>query len=341
MPTFYPPGTRKSNKTYIVRGRVGGRQYEITTEAGNERAAKAAWEDFASETRREQRDANRDRNTATFDWACDEYLSTRPQLTRNYVRSVNNLRSYFAGWFLKDMTADDVYTAAHKMLPMAKPQTHNSQVLIPAGAILHQMARRGLCNHIVLSMKKPKGVIRPVTYPSDLEILVKAASGELKALLMTFQIHGWRVTETIKIKREQIDWKRAQINRWVAKSQQHRRSAVDREVLKAWKELPERADGRLFSYRYRRAVYIAIDALIEEAGLDMHYRPHQSRRGLVTTLRNLGWGLDDIQQAGQWESRSSVVTYDQDNPERTRPMFKDLRGTIGAESSNPMKRKKA
>jgi integrase len=334
MPTYYPPGTRKSNKTYIVRGRVNGRQYEITTEVGNERAAKAAWEDFASETRREQRDTNRDRDTATFDWACDEYLSTRPKLSRDYVRHVNNLRSYFAGWFLKDITADDVYTAAHKMRPMAKPQTHNSQVLIPAGAILHQMARRGLCNHIVLSMKKPRGVKRPVTYPSDLEILVQAATGELKALLMTFQIHGWRITETIKIKREQIDWKRAQIDRWVTKSQQVRKSAVDRQVLKAWKELPERPDGRLFSYGYRRAVYIAIDALVAELGLEMHYRPHQSRRGFVTTLRNLRWSIDDIQQAGHWESRASVVTYDQDNPERTRPMFDDLRGEIGAEAAN-------
>lgn len=331
MPTYYAPGKRKGNKTFVVRGFIDGKQYEIATDAGNKRAAETAWQDFASDTRRDQRDANRTRETATFDWACDEYLAANPDLSANYVRCIKKIKAHFAGWFLHMMTAEDIYAASHVIQANCKPQTKNSHVIIPCGSVLHYMARRKLCEHIVISTFEPTGVQRPITYPDELEVLVAGATGELKALLMTFQIHGWRITETIKIRTDRIDWKRAQIERYVSKSKQWRRAAVDRHVLEAWRALPARTDGFLFSYRYRRKVYIAIDALIEQLGLTMKYRPHRSRRGLVTALRDLGYSIDDIQQAGQWKNRNSVLTYDRENPERTRRMFDDLRGAIGGD----------
>lgn len=331
MPTYYAPGKRKGNKTFVVRGHIDGKQYEIATDAGNKRAAETAWQDFASETRREQRDADRTRETATFDWACDEYLEANPDLSYNYALCIKKVKAYFTGWFLHNITAEDIYAASHKLKPNCKPQTKNSHVIIPCGSVLHYMARRKLCEHIVLSTFEPTDVQQPITYPDDLEILIAGATGELKALLMTFQIHGWRITETIKIKTERIDWKRAQIERYVSKSKQWRRAAVDWPVLEAWRGLPKRADGFLFSYKYRRAVYIAIDALIERMGLTMAYRPHRSRRGLVTAGRDLGFSIDDMQQAGQWKNRKSVEIYDRDNPERTRKVFEGIRGAIGGD----------
>lgn len=331
MPTYYPPGTRKGNKTFVVRGHIGGTQHEIKTNAGNKRAAEKAWQDFASDTRRDQRDANRTRETATFDWACDEYLKANPDLSYNYVLYIQKVKAHFMGWPLQDVTAESIYAASHVLQPNCKPQTKNSHVIIPCGSVLHYMARRKLCEHVVLSTFEPRDVQRPLTYPDELETLIAGATGELKAILMTFQIHGWRITETINIKTDRIDWKRGQIERYVSKSKERRRAAVDWPVLEAWRALPKREDGYLFSYRYRRAFYIAVDALIERLGLDMVYRPHRSRRGLVTAGRDLGFSIDDMQQAGQWKNRNSVLTYDRDNPERTRKVFEGIRGAIGGE----------
>ncbi len=339
MPSYYAPGTRDNNKVWIVRGYVNREQYEIRCEkARNKREAETAWQDFASDTRREQRDADRTRETATFDWACDEWLAAHPDTGKHYRRCVENLRDHFAGVMLSDMTVEDFHLAAHKLRPNDLPQSKNNAVLSPAASVMHYMDRRRLCEYIKIPMFEPVGVKRPITYPDQLERLIRLADGELKALLMTFQIHGWRIGEVINIKRDQIDWKRAQIDRWVQKSKEWRKAPVERQVLQAWRGLPEREDGYLFSYRYRRAVYIAIDRLIEHTGIKMTYRPHRSRRGLATTLRDMGYGVDDIRDTAQWKNSQSVLTYIKDDPERTRGILEDLRGRIGG---NPRKGRKS
>ena len=36
MPIYYPPGTRKRNRFFVVRGQIDGREYEGGTRAGDE-----------------------------------------------------------------------------------------------------------------------------------------------------------------------------------------------------------------------------------------------------------------------------------------------------------------
>lgn len=328
MPTYYAPGRRKGNETWIVRGYINGKQYEIATDARNKKQAEAAWQDFAADTRREQRDAVRDRETATFDWACDEYLASRPSLNNQYKKHIGLLRSHFAGWFLKDMTPEDIYAAAYKLKPGLKPQTQQQQIVGPAATVMHYMARRRMCDHIIIPKLKPIGVRRPIAYPEQLEPLIVAATGELKVLLMTLQIHGWRISETIRIREDKIDWDNAQIERWVGKSQEWRRAPVDHEILKAWRTLPKRDDGYLFHYKHRTQVYDVLKRLKKRLGLKMPYTPHMSRRGFATALRDLGYGNDDIRDAAQWADSQSVETYVRDDPERVRPVFEELRGRI-------------
>ncbi len=328
MPTYYPPGKRKGNETFVVRGYINGKQYEIATDAGNKREAEKAWGDFASDTRREQRDAIRDQTTATVDWACEEYLESHPNVGDQYRKNVQRFGEHFTGWLLSNVTAQDIYDAAHKIAPNTKPQTKNARVVTPAAAVMHYMANRRLCEYFKIPTLEPEGVERPITYPEQLEPLIQVATGELRAFLMTLQIHGWRVSEVRNIREEKIDWKRAQIIRWVAKSREWRRSAVDREILKAWSSLPKRDDGYIFNYRQNYQVYRAIDKLIADSGLKMKYRPHRSRRGLATFLRDLQYSRDDIRDAGQWANSASVDVYIRDDPERSRPMFDEIRGAM-------------
>ncbi|MCH7716405.1 MAG: GIY-YIG nuclease family protein [Gemmatimonadetes bacterium] len=46
MPTYYPPGTRRNNRYYIVRGRIDRREREIRTTADNLSSANAHWRNF-------------------------------------------------------------------------------------------------------------------------------------------------------------------------------------------------------------------------------------------------------------------------------------------------------
>ena len=46
MPAYYAPGTRNNNKTFIVRGRINGKEYEIRTTALGKTAAIAQWRMF-------------------------------------------------------------------------------------------------------------------------------------------------------------------------------------------------------------------------------------------------------------------------------------------------------
>jgi integrase len=331
MPTYYAPGTRRGNKTWVVRGHVAGEQYEIRPEkARNKREAEKAWQDFAADTRRDQRDANRTRETATFDWACDEYLTANPDVGETYAKNVRALKDHFYNWPLVTMTTEDIYMAAAKICGDVKPQTKNARVITPAAAVLHYMARRRMCEHFVIPKLTPRDVRRPITYPEQLAILIDAADPELAAILTTLQIHGWRITEVLNIEEKRIDWQRSQIERWVSKSREWRWAVIDREVLALWKALPKRKDGYIFALRKRHDLYYRVDCLIKELGLKMKYRPHNSRRGLATTLRDLGYGIDDIRDAAQWQSSQSAAVYVKDDPERIRPVFEKVRAAIGA-----------
>ena len=48
MVKLYAPGTRKRNATYVARGSIGGRQYEIATHATDARSARRVWAAFAA-----------------------------------------------------------------------------------------------------------------------------------------------------------------------------------------------------------------------------------------------------------------------------------------------------
>lgn len=331
MPTFYAPGKRKDNATFVIRGYVNGKQRECVTDSTSKRGAQAYWEKWKANLEQLERDTDRSRETATFDWACDEYLIANPNVGETYAKNVRALKDHFFGWLLGTMTSEDLYLAAHKICGNVKPQTKNARVIAPGAAVLHYMARRRLCEHFVIPKLAPKDVQRPITYPTDLITLIDAADEEMRTILVTLQIHGWRITETLNVREERIDWKRSQIERWVSKSQEWRWAVVDREVLGMWRKLPKRADGFIFSLRKRHEFYWRVDCLIEQLGLKMTYRPHRSRRGLATTLRDLDFGIDTIRDAAQWKSSQSAAVYVKDDPERMRPVFDVLRGHIRGE----------
>ncbi len=203
-------------------------------------------------------------------------------------RRITRLGKHFSGRLLSTITLGDLHQAAHALYPGCKPQTKNRHAITLAGAILHYASKNKLCDWIRVEPLEAEDPERPLVYPEELETLIDAArergDAELEALLCTFQRQGWRVSETLGVERNRIDWRRQSIERWVTKSRRWRKTPIDVDVLELWRRLDQNDDGRLFSYKNRYEVYRAIDGL----GANFHFRPHMARRGFATALKDEG-----------------------------------------------------
>ncbi len=337
MPTYYAPGKRTkrkggkvyTNPTFCVRGRINGKEYEIQTGCTNKKGpggAEEEWENFKLRIWSE-RNAVPTPESATFRDAVMEYREAK-DLSPREGHHVAKLEAHFGDTLLSDIRPQSLITAANAIYPGRKPQTKNRQAIRPAAAIMHHAEKNGLCDWIRAEQLTEDDPFQPTAFPNDVEVLIRAArkqeDHELAVLLETLAYQGWRITETIDIERAKIDFKKALIHRWVSKSRQWRWASVDKEVCAAWATLPENPDGRLFTYRDRKAVYKAIDAL----GVPKKYRPHMSRRGFATELKNQGHDTFDIAEAGQWEDVKSVARYVQADLNRTRQTLSSLRGKL-------------
>ncbi|HSF96235.1 MAG TPA: tyrosine-type recombinase/integrase [Thermohalobaculum sp.] len=331
MPTYYPPGTRRGHPGYVVRGWIDGEQHELRTTAfakKGEGGAESWWEDY-KRSWRAARGAVPSRATATFDDALTLYARGR-DLGRQEARYLRRLGAHFAGRALAGLTLADLQAAAHALYPGCLPQTKNRQAIRPAAAVLHAAAKAGLADWLRVETLPEVDPERPLIYPEELEPFRAAARARgdlaLEALLATFQRQGWRVTETIRIERARIDWRRGHVERWVSKSKRWRRAAVDPAVLALWRRLPARPDGRIFPYKDRDAVYRAIDGL----GRGRRFRPHMARRGFATALKDEGADIEDIRRAGGWEDPKSVAAYIRDDPARDARILGKIGARIGA-----------
>ena len=335
MPTYYAPGKRTkrkggkvyTNRTYVVRGRFNGQDHEIHTGSAHKKGpggAEEEWENFKLRIWSE-RDAVPTPETATFRDAVMMYREAK-DLSPREGHHVAKLEAYFGDTLLSDIRPQSLTEAANAIYPGRKPQTKNRQAIRPAAAIMHHGEKSGLCDWIRAEQMKEDDPFQPIAFPDEVEILIRAArkqdDQELAVLLETLAYQGWRITETINVERANIDFKKSLIQRWVSKSRKWRWVSVEEEVCAAWATLPENVDGRLFTYNDRNAVYRAIDAL----GDLKKYRPHMSRRGFATELKNKGHDLLDIAEAGQWEDVKSVARYVHADLNRTRQTLSSLRG---------------
>ena len=324
MPTYYKPGTRKGNRNIVVRGSVDGPIHEIATPYRDQKRAEDYWHAFKREIRA-QRDSAATPERATFLDAVILYRQARPALSRNEHRFISRLETYFGTTLLKDITQSAVQAAAIAIYPDCLPQTRNRQAIAPAAAIMHYAAESELCPYRRFGKFREIDPDRPMTLPEQADTAIAAArtkgDHELAVALEILVYQGWRISEVLNAQRLRIDWQAGTIRRRVSKSGKWRTTAIDWQILELIAALPPRDDGRIFRWQTRFAFYRSIDAL----ELDFHYRPHQSRRGFATALKNDGADAADIAQASQWEDTRSVSVYVADDIERQRRTITRLR----------------
>lgn len=326
-----PPGKRKGNRFYLVRGSVDGRRYEVSTQAtdkGDALRFKAALE---ARIYAVQRDPDQAASVAE---GLDLYEKSRT-LSRNEQGYIDKLRAWFdvndlTHEPLQNITRADLIEIANALYPGCKGQTWNRQVVGPIQAIVNLVAdadpeRCRLKHFKKFDTSEPE---RPIAMLDITEKFIKAADGEGKVVLMILAWQGWRISETLKTQRENIDFRTHKIRRWVSKSQKWKWTPLDPEICKAIAKLPERDDGFVFSWRDRYAFYRDVTKPLQ-ALLGIRFTPHMARRGFATELIHAGADLQSIREAGNWESINSLEPYAQIDLDQVKSTLAKLRKNGG------------
>lgn len=326
MLNLIAPGKRKGNRFYLVRGRVQGQLVEASTKTTDRRAAqrfKVNLEQRLLDTQKVITAEN-----MTFSDAVARYKDAR-ELSKNEERYVDALDDEMGDLYVNAIVPTNITKAANKLYPKCKPQTKNRQAIRPALAILHHAHEDGMAPYIVCKGFKEDDPERPII-PVELgRIIVEQADGDLKVLILTLVYQGWRITETLSTKLENVDFDKLRVRRFVAKSRKWVWTALDPDVAEAWKAMPERDDGYIFPWRTRGAVYDHIEPLAKKCGVKI--TPHMFRRGFATTLLEHGADLKSIAKAGNWQSINSVAIYADANLDHARDTLKKLK-SVGVKS---------
>ncbi|MCW5705464.1 MAG: hypothetical protein KIT82_23135, partial [Bradyrhizobium sp.] len=137
---FYAPGTRKGNRTYVVRwwdnnGSQREKVLEATTLAGAKTEAK----------RRIRRiEGHSPGETVGFADAADAYLAAK-RLGKEDLAYIDRLKRFFRDKPVREIVGADLMTAAHAIAVNTSDSNKNRAVITPASSILHYAAEQGWC----------------------------------------------------------------------------------------------------------------------------------------------------------------------------------------------------
>lgn len=316
MPTYYPPGSRKGNRYYVVRGSVAGIEHEITTRTRDKRAAEKLWRDFADAAR--ERSKSSPRALETFEDVADAYLSAaaRSKRERGYVERLK--RDAIGALAIAEVRQSDVHAAARRLYPTAKPQTQNRQAVAPAAAILHFAATDGLRDYIRVERFKETEPETRRPQAGAAEILIANTEGAERRLLVFLFFQGWRITETLSLKWEHVRLPERLLRVYVGKAGRWKDVPMTDAVFEALAEDP-RDRGYVFPWRSRSGVYKWLRPL--RARLGVTFTPHMARHDFGGQLREAGATPRDLVDVGTWTSEKSTARYQHAGAEHNRQII--------------------
>jgi integrase len=329
MPKVYAPGTRR-NRSWVVRGWVDGKSYEITSkEARNARAALKAWDDFKSLVR--QRDASVDtKRPKRFREVADAWKIGRNVSTndKRYVAKLNDAWLEANGCKFGDLLVADVLpmhleAAAAVAYPNAKPATVNRQVYVVAAAVLHYAAENKMRDYIVVRKRRepdpdPR---RPAANVRDL--LLGNTEGLQRVAVAMWFFQGWRVSESIRVRWEHTDLVEGTVQFWIPKRQKWKPVPIHPFVRAELAGLKcDKSAGPIFPWRHRHDVYDWLRPLCQRH--KVRFTPHMGRHEFAGRLRELAATDRDIADAGSWTSAKSVARYNYAPPEHARSVIERL-----------------
>jgi integrase len=320
-----PPGERKGNPFYLVRGTFGGRRYEVSAKTTDPSAARAFKRDF-EQTLGENRLPARG-EALTFERAVKLYEDYRDPSNRDRA-FLKRIARVIGGKFVADIRQADLVGAANLLYPNLAPGSKNRAVMRPAATVLHYAAENGYCSWLrVRLFREPTPATRAVSMDTA-TVIVRAAAGPQRLLLLWLFRQGTRISDALKVEWPRIDLGRGVVTYRIAKTDRWSEAPLHPELLIALANVPEEERGLyLFPWRTRSGVYKWLRPLAKR--LNLRFTPHMARHSLGTWLNADGAGLRTIMSTLGHADPKSSIRYQSADIEIVRAAGRRLGGLLG------------
>lgn len=251
---------------------------------------------------RARSDTERDRIDAVVGWI-------GPELG---VAALNQTHLTMAGKRFREHRAKQNAKAkaeGRQTFPPPSTETVNREVTTPLRAVVNFAAEQGWRTKIVLRALKPEegetpSLPRPAAKDADVDRLLAAIEDRLAALkpvgnrllnhrrelasllarrALVYLVHerGYRISEWLRWDWSTIDLKERAAKILLSKPARWVDFDLSPGARDALAAMPAHEKGRVFPWRHRSQVYQAIDRIAPKG---LHWRPHESRRAVVTAL---------------------------------------------------------
>ena len=298
-----PPGTRRNNRTYIVRGSVGGIRFEARSDATTREAAESYALDYIAGLKRDALAGP----VVTFDGAARAYIALkRPR--QDDEKHLRQLMAFFADKPLREIVGADLVTAAHALKPRVKDVTKNRAIITPGSAVLHYAAEQGWCGYgRHRRLKVSRRSARKPAPDETMRLLLANTAGHRHLLLAWLYETGMRITDTLRMTDAELDLPRGRARIASSKTDSIGEIGLSPDLVALLATTPRCQAGRVFPWRDRHGAYRWLRKLCRRLGVA--YTPHQSRHALATDLRALGWDMEAIAERGLWADARSTARY--------------------------------
>lgn len=305
---LFPPGTRRNNTTYVVRGTVGGRRFEARSDATTREAADIWAIKFTSGLASSGPAAS---PPLTFAAAAEAYIAARRPRPDD-LKHILLLSRWFGDKPLSEIVGADLITAAHALKPKVKDVTKNRAIITPGSAVLHYAEEQGWCSYrrhrrLKASRRSPR---RPAS-AETMRLLLDATAGpndRHKHLLLAWLYEtGVRITDSLRLHDDDLTLRTGRARIGSSKTDDHGEIGLSPELVALLATTPRTRAGKVFPWRDRHGAYRWLRPLCKSLGVV--YTPHLSRHALATDLRALGWDMKAIAERGVWRDERSAGRY--------------------------------
>lgn len=321
-----PPGKRKGNRHYIIRGRVYGKLYEYSTDTTDKALAERRLLELNADFI-ESGPAPEPEKAVTFAAAAQAYTAFRSP-SWDEIRRINRLTAELGARSVRDITQADLVAAAVNLYPEHVASSRNRLVITPCSAILHYAADNGWCPYLrIKRFKETEPETKALRQPAA-ERLIEAADGEPRAFLIFLFRQGLRVTDACRLEWERLDLRKGLMQVKVRKTDRWKWKALHPDARAALAALQgDHRAGRVFTYPNRWAVYRALKPAIAKSGVK--FTPHMARHSAGTWLGAQGVSLKTIMDILDHADPKSSMRYQMTELPEQRAAFAAVGNFVG------------
>jgi integrase len=319
MPLKIVPPIPGRTPYWYIRGTLYGRTICASTKARDKAAAKRFKEQFELKL---ASSVSLKRPAATFREAASLYLDfRRPTLRRDHV-IIERLAAVLGERLLSDIRQHILVEAANVLYPRCSPETKNRMALTPAAAVLHYAAENDLCPYIKVRKLKEKQPEARALSKDQAAVLMANAAGKLKTLLVFLFCQGWRVTDTLRLRWQDLNLAEGTVRYHVSKTDEWRTMPLHASVIAELRAMPT-AIGRVFPWQNKSNLYRELYPFCRSLGI--HFTPHMARHSFATWLVNEGVTVPELMEAGGWKDHKSVLRYARVDAKRVRGVINKIK----------------